>query len=150
MLIIGWLTLGLIGGFIAGKLVSKAGEGAVLDIALAIVGIVAIGLFLFAFVQAPVLVMAPDDDLQVDGMFVGLIAAIAALFAVSRPPAASTQIDRGSTDGSAGAMVIIADSGLAGQSSSFRSLRRDFPDVQPFASSMTSLPAAAPRDAPHP
>jgi len=38
MSIIGWLVLGLISGYIASKIVNKAGEGMVLDIVLGIVG----------------------------------------------------------------------------------------------------------------
>jgi uncharacterized membrane protein YeaQ/YmgE (transglycosylase-associated protein family) len=47
MSIIGWIVLGLIAGFIASKLVNKAGEGLVLDIVLGIVGAI-VGGFLFA------------------------------------------------------------------------------------------------------
>jgi uncharacterized membrane protein YeaQ/YmgE (transglycosylase-associated protein family) len=38
MSILGWLILGLISGYIASKIVNKAGEGIVLDIVLGIVG----------------------------------------------------------------------------------------------------------------
>jgi uncharacterized membrane protein YeaQ/YmgE (transglycosylase-associated protein family) len=38
MSIIAWLVLGLIAGFIASKLVNKAGEGLVMDIVLGVVG----------------------------------------------------------------------------------------------------------------
>jgi uncharacterized membrane protein YeaQ/YmgE (transglycosylase-associated protein family) len=38
MSIIGWLVLGLISGYIASKIVNRAGEGMVLDIVLGIVG----------------------------------------------------------------------------------------------------------------
>src|SRR5512132_202051 len=38
MSIIGWIILGLISGFIASKIVNKAGEGFFLDIALGVVG----------------------------------------------------------------------------------------------------------------
>jgi len=40
MSIIAWIILGLIAGFIASKIVNKAGEGFVLDILLGIVGAV--------------------------------------------------------------------------------------------------------------
>src|SRR5438067_2546737 len=38
MSIIGWIVLGLIAGFIASKIVNRAGEGFFLDIALGIIG----------------------------------------------------------------------------------------------------------------
>ena len=46
MSILAWIVLGLIAGFIGGKLVNKTGEGVVLDVVLGIVGAVAGG-FLF-------------------------------------------------------------------------------------------------------
>jgi uncharacterized membrane protein YeaQ/YmgE (transglycosylase-associated protein family) len=47
MSIVAWIVLGLIAGFIGGKLVNKRGEGFVLDIVLGIVGAV-IGDWLFS------------------------------------------------------------------------------------------------------
>jgi uncharacterized membrane protein YeaQ/YmgE (transglycosylase-associated protein family) len=46
MSVIGWIILGLISGFIASKIVNKAGEGALLDIILGVVGAV-VGGWLF-------------------------------------------------------------------------------------------------------
>ena len=46
MSLLAWIVLGLLNGFIASKIVNKSGEGALLDIALGIVGAV-IGGFLF-------------------------------------------------------------------------------------------------------
>ena len=46
MSLLAWIVLGLLAGFIASKIVNKSGEGALLDIALGIVGAV-IGGFLF-------------------------------------------------------------------------------------------------------
>ena len=46
MSIIGWIIMGLLAGFIASKIVNKAGEGMFLDIVLGIVGAVVGG---FAF-----------------------------------------------------------------------------------------------------
>ena len=46
MSIIAWLILGLIAGFIASRIVNKAGEGLILDIVLGIIGAV-VGGFLF-------------------------------------------------------------------------------------------------------
>ena len=46
MSLLAWIVLGLLAGFIASKIVNKSGEGALLDIALGIVGAVTGG-FLF-------------------------------------------------------------------------------------------------------
>ena len=46
MSLIGWIVLGLIAGFIASKIVNKAGEGALLDIILGVIGAV-VGGWLF-------------------------------------------------------------------------------------------------------
>ena len=46
MSLIGWIVLGLICGFIASKIVNKAGEGVLLDIILGVVGAV-VGGWLF-------------------------------------------------------------------------------------------------------
>jgi len=51
MSIVGWILLGLIAGFIASKIVSKTGEGFLLDVVLGIVGAV-VGGYLFALVGA--------------------------------------------------------------------------------------------------
>jgi uncharacterized membrane protein YeaQ/YmgE (transglycosylase-associated protein family) len=52
--IIGWIVMGLIAGFIAGKLVNDRGEGAVMDIVLGIVGAVIGGWLFTAFGSAGV------------------------------------------------------------------------------------------------
>ena len=46
MSFLAWIVLGLIAGFIAGKIVNKSGEGAIMDIILGIVGAV-VGGWLF-------------------------------------------------------------------------------------------------------
>ena len=51
MSIIGWIILGLIAGFIASKIVNKAGEGFILDIVLGIVGAL-VGGFIFSLFGA--------------------------------------------------------------------------------------------------
>ena len=51
MSIIGWLVLGLIAGFIAGKIVNKRGAGFFLDIVLGIVGAL-VGGFIFTALGA--------------------------------------------------------------------------------------------------
>ena len=49
MSILSWIILGLISGFIASKIVNKAGEGIVMDIGLGIVGAV-VGGWIFSVV----------------------------------------------------------------------------------------------------
>ena len=49
MSLLAWIILGLVAGFIASKIVNKAGEGFVLDIVLGIVGAVAGGWLFNAF-----------------------------------------------------------------------------------------------------
>jgi uncharacterized membrane protein YeaQ/YmgE (transglycosylase-associated protein family) len=51
MSIVAWLILGLIAGFIASRIVNKAGEGLILDIVLGIVGAI-VGGFLFSLFGA--------------------------------------------------------------------------------------------------
>jgi uncharacterized membrane protein YeaQ/YmgE (transglycosylase-associated protein family) len=52
MSVIGWIILGLISGFIASKIVNKAGEGALLDIVLGVIGAV-VGGWLFRVFGMP-------------------------------------------------------------------------------------------------
>jgi uncharacterized membrane protein YeaQ/YmgE (transglycosylase-associated protein family) len=54
MSILGWIILGLISGFIASKIVNRAGEGAILDIVLGVVGAVVGGWLFHAFGAAGV------------------------------------------------------------------------------------------------
>ena len=49
MSLIGWIILGLISGFIASKIVNRAGEGAILDIVLGVIGAVVGGWLFHAF-----------------------------------------------------------------------------------------------------
>ena len=51
MSIIGWIVFGLIAGFIASKIVNKAGEGLIVDILLGVVGAV-VGGEVFSFFGA--------------------------------------------------------------------------------------------------
>jgi uncharacterized membrane protein YeaQ/YmgE (transglycosylase-associated protein family) len=51
MSFIAWILLGLLSGFIASKIVNRAGEGVVLDIVLGVVGAL-VGGFLFALIGA--------------------------------------------------------------------------------------------------
>lgn len=51
MSIIAWLILGLIAGFIASRIVNKAGEGLILDIVLGIIGAI-VGGFVFSLFGA--------------------------------------------------------------------------------------------------
>lgn len=73
MSIIGWIILGLIAGFIASKIVNKAGEGLLLDIVLGIVGAV-VGGFIFNFFGA-----AGVTGLNLYSMVVAIIGAIVVL-----------------------------------------------------------------------
>lgn len=52
MSIIGWIILGLIAGFIAGKIVNSEGSGIVLDIVLGIIGAIVGGWLLSLFGEA--------------------------------------------------------------------------------------------------
>ena len=52
MSVIAWIVLGLIAGFIASKIVNRAGEGALLDIVLGIIGAV-VGGWLFNMFGMP-------------------------------------------------------------------------------------------------
>ena len=54
MSLLAWIVLGLLAGFIASKIVNKSGEGALLDIALGIVGAVIGGFLLQTFGMAGV------------------------------------------------------------------------------------------------
>jgi uncharacterized membrane protein YeaQ/YmgE (transglycosylase-associated protein family) len=73
MSIIGWLVLGLIAGFIASKIVNKAGEGVILDIVLGIIGAV-VGGFLFSLIGAEGV-----TGFNIYSMFVAIIGAIVVL-----------------------------------------------------------------------
>ena len=73
MSIIGWLILGLIAGFIASKIVNKAGEGMILDIVLGIIGAV-VGGFLFSVIGA-----AGITGFNLYSMFVAVVGAIVVL-----------------------------------------------------------------------
>jgi uncharacterized membrane protein YeaQ/YmgE (transglycosylase-associated protein family) len=73
MSIIGWLVLGLIAGFIASRIVNKAGEGVILDIVLGIIGAV-VGGFLFSFFGA-----AGVTGFNLYSMLVAIVGAIVVL-----------------------------------------------------------------------
>ena len=74
MSIIGWLVLGLIAGFIASKLYSGSGQGALLDIVLGIVGAF-VGGFLFSTSGAE-----PVTGFNLYSMIVAVIGAIVVLW----------------------------------------------------------------------
>jgi uncharacterized membrane protein YeaQ/YmgE (transglycosylase-associated protein family) len=74
MSVLGWIILGLISGFIASKMVNKAGEGAVLDIVLGIVGAV-VGGWLFTRFG-----MAGITGFNLYSMLVAVVGAIVVLF----------------------------------------------------------------------
>jgi len=73
MSIIAWIVLGLIAGFIASKIVNKAGEGFFLDIVLGIVGAM-VGGFIFAQFGA-----AGVTGFNLYSMFVAVVGAIVVL-----------------------------------------------------------------------
>jgi uncharacterized membrane protein YeaQ/YmgE (transglycosylase-associated protein family) len=73
MSIIAWLVLGLIAGFIASKIVNRAGEGPMLDIVLGIVGAL-VGGFLFSAIGA-----APVTGFNLYSILVAVIGAIVVL-----------------------------------------------------------------------
>jgi len=73
MSIIGWIILGLISGFIASKIVNRAGEGFFLDIILGIVGAI-VGGWLFTALGANGV-----TGFNLYSMFVAVIGAIIVL-----------------------------------------------------------------------
>ncbi len=73
MSILGWLILGLIAGFIASKIVNRAGEGVVMDIVLGIVGAMVGGLLFDRFGAVGV------DGFNLYSMLVAVIGAIVVL-----------------------------------------------------------------------
>jgi uncharacterized membrane protein YeaQ/YmgE (transglycosylase-associated protein family) len=75
MSFLGWIILGLVAGFIASKIVNKAGEGFVLDLVLGIVGAL-VGGFIFTFLGA-----SGITGLNLYSMLVAVIGAIVVLLA---------------------------------------------------------------------
>jgi uncharacterized membrane protein YeaQ/YmgE (transglycosylase-associated protein family) len=73
MSILAWIVLGLIAGFIGSKLVSKAGEGVILDIVLGIVGAI-VGGYLFSIFGAHGV-----TGLNLYSLFVAVIGAVVVL-----------------------------------------------------------------------
>jgi uncharacterized membrane protein YeaQ/YmgE (transglycosylase-associated protein family) len=73
MSILGWIVLGLIAGFIASKIVNKAGEGLIMDIVLGIVGAL-IGGWLFSMIG-----QAGITGFNIYSMFVAVLGAIGVL-----------------------------------------------------------------------
>ncbi|HEY2599054.1 MAG TPA: GlsB/YeaQ/YmgE family stress response membrane protein [Candidatus Dormibacteraeota bacterium] len=73
MSIIAWLILGLIAGFIASRIVNKAGEGLILDIVLGIIGAFVGGFLFSAFGASGV------TGLNIYSLLVAVIGAIVVL-----------------------------------------------------------------------
>ena len=73
MSVLSWIVLGLISGFIASKIVNKAGEGALMDIVLGIVGAV-VGGWLFSIIGH-----SPVTGLNLYSVLVSVVGAIAVL-----------------------------------------------------------------------
>jgi uncharacterized membrane protein YeaQ/YmgE (transglycosylase-associated protein family) len=73
MSIVAWLILGVIAGFIASRIVNKAGEGLILDLVLGIIGAI-VGGFLFSYFGA-----AGVTGLNLYSLVVAIIGAIVVL-----------------------------------------------------------------------
>ena len=73
MSIIGWIVFGLIAGFIGSKIVSKSGEGLIVDIVLGVVGAI-VGGFLFNLVGA-----VGVTGFNLWSMFVAVVGAVVVL-----------------------------------------------------------------------
>ena len=75
MSILAWVVLGLISGFIASKIVNKAGEGILMDIVLGIVGAI-VGGWIFS-----VLGHSGVTGLNFSSILVSIVGAVAVLLA---------------------------------------------------------------------
>lgn len=73
MSILAWLVVGLIGGFLASKVVNKSGEGLVVDIILGVVGAM-VGGFLFNMFGA-----SGATGINIYSIFVAFIGAVVVL-----------------------------------------------------------------------
>ena len=73
MSILGWIFLGLISGFVAGKIVNKQGEGCFINIALGLVGAM-VGGFIFSTIGG-----SSITGFNLYSMFVAVIGAIVVL-----------------------------------------------------------------------
>jgi uncharacterized membrane protein YeaQ/YmgE (transglycosylase-associated protein family) len=73
MSLIGWIVLGLIAGFIASKIVNRAGEGALLDVILGVIGAV-VGGWLFHVFGMPGV-----TGFNIYSMLVAVVGAVAVL-----------------------------------------------------------------------
>jgi uncharacterized membrane protein YeaQ/YmgE (transglycosylase-associated protein family) len=73
MSLIGWIILGLISGFIASKIVNRAGEGVILDILLGVIGAVVGGWLFHTFGMAGV------TGFNLYSMLVAIVGAIVVL-----------------------------------------------------------------------
>ena len=71
--VISWIILGLIAGFVGGKIVNKQGQGFWLNIALGIVGAL-VGGFLFDLIGA-----SPVTGLNIYSMIVAIVGSIVVL-----------------------------------------------------------------------
>jgi uncharacterized membrane protein YeaQ/YmgE (transglycosylase-associated protein family) len=74
MSILGWIILGLIAGFIGSKIVNKSGQGALVDIALGVVGAV-VGGAIFSFFGA-----AGVTGLNIYSLIVAIIGSVVVLW----------------------------------------------------------------------
>ncbi len=74
MSLLGWIVFGLITGFIASKVVNRAGEGCLINIALGLVGAM-VGGFIFSTIGG-----SSITGFNLYSMFVAIIGAIVVLF----------------------------------------------------------------------
>ncbi len=74
MSIIAWLVLGLIAGYIAGKIVNDSGQGFILNIVLGVIGAFVGGFIFRTFGGAPV------TGFNIYSMFVATVGAVVVLF----------------------------------------------------------------------
>jgi uncharacterized membrane protein YeaQ/YmgE (transglycosylase-associated protein family) len=74
MSLLGWIIFGLITGFIASKVVNRAGEGCLINIALGLVGAM-VGGFIFSTIGG-----SSITGFNLYSMFVAIIGAIVVLF----------------------------------------------------------------------
>ena len=74
--ILQWLLVGLVAGFIAGKLINKTGQGAILDIVLGLVGAVVGGYLSTRILHGP-----PISGPNLTGLVIAAAGSLVVLFA---------------------------------------------------------------------
>lgn len=74
IVILEWLVLGLVAGFIASKLINKTGEGLVMDIVLGIIGAVVGGFLSTRLLHGP-----PVSGLNIPSLIIAVVGAVIVL-----------------------------------------------------------------------